>query len=91
MNVEQTKEFVVNMVTEDMAEKMKIASADYPPVVNEFEISGLTPVPSDLVKAPRVAESPLNMECCLTQILEFGKPDIASEMSYEIYLSSTSI
>jgi flavin reductase (DIM6/NTAB) family NADH-FMN oxidoreductase RutF len=80
VNVEQTREFVVSVVTEDIAEKMAITSADYPPEVNEFEVSGLTPVPGDLVKAPRVAESPLSMECRVTQILEFGTPDVESEM-----------
>ncbi len=80
VNIEQTQEFVINMVTEDIAEKMNVASADYPPEVDEFEVSGLTPVPGDLVKAPRVAESPINMECRLTQIVEFGKPDVTAEM-----------
>lgn len=80
VNIEQTREFVVNMVTEEIAERMNIASADYAPEVDEFKISGLTPVPADLVRPPRVAESPINMECRMSQIIEFGKPDIVAEM-----------
>ncbi len=80
VNIEQTKEFVINMVTEEMAQKMNITSTDFPLEVDEFQASGFTPITSDLVKAPRVAESPVNMECCLTQIVEFGKPKITGEM-----------
>jgi len=68
-NVEATGEFVVNVVSEDFAEKMVACSADYPPDVSEFAISGLTPVPSDLVKPPRVKESRVQMECRLLQVV----------------------
>jgi flavin reductase (DIM6/NTAB) family NADH-FMN oxidoreductase RutF len=80
VNIEQVKEFVINMVTEDIAQKMNIASSDYPPQVDEFQVSGFTPFPSDLVRPPRVAESPLNMECCLTRIIEFGRFQTTGEM-----------
>jgi len=53
-NIEAVKEFVVNVVSEEFAEKMNICSAEFPPEVDEFEASGLTPVPSDLVK-PTIA------------------------------------
>ncbi len=71
-NVEATGEFVVNIVSEDFAEQMNITSADVPPEVDEFVESGLTPVPSDLVRAPRVKESRISMECKLEQIVRFG-------------------
>ncbi len=71
-NVEATGEFVVNIVSEDFAERMNITSADVPPEVDEFVESGLTPVPSDLVRAPRVKESRISMECKLEQIVRFG-------------------
>lgn len=71
-NVEATKEFVVNMVSEDIAEQMNICSGEYPPDVDEFVESGLTPIPSDLVKPPRVKESMMSMECKLTQIVHIG-------------------
>lgn len=72
-NVEATKEFVINIVSEDFGEEMNICSFDFPPDVDEFKESGLTPIPSDLVKAPRVQESRIQMECKLVQIIHFGQ------------------
>src|ERR1700730_18625815 len=69
VNIEASKEFVVNIVSEDFAEKMNLCSGEYPPEVDEFELSGLTPVPSELVKPARVKESRVNMECKLHQIV----------------------
>ncbi|HEY7390099.1 MAG TPA: flavin reductase family protein [Bryobacteraceae bacterium] len=69
-NVRETGEFVVNIVTEEIAERMNLTSGEYPAAVDEFEVSKLTPVPSDLVKPPCVLESPVNMECKLLQIVE---------------------
>jgi flavin reductase (DIM6/NTAB) family NADH-FMN oxidoreductase RutF len=69
VNVEATGEFVVNIVSEEFAEQMNLTSADVPPEVDEFELSGLTPIASDLVKPPRVAESKVQMECRLHQIV----------------------
>jgi flavin reductase (DIM6/NTAB) family NADH-FMN oxidoreductase RutF len=71
-NIEATKEFVVNIVSEDFAEKMNICSADFPPEVDEFQVSGLSPIPSDLVKPPRVKESRISMECKLVTVVNFG-------------------
>ena len=68
-NIEATGEFVVNIVSEEFAEKMNMCSADVPPEVDEFVLSGLTPLASDLVKPPRVAESKAQMECRLHQIV----------------------
>jgi flavin reductase (DIM6/NTAB) family NADH-FMN oxidoreductase RutF len=64
-NITTAREFVVSIVSEEFAEKMNLCSGDYSPDVDEFQVSGLTPLPSDLVKAPRVAESHVNMECRL--------------------------
>lgn len=69
-NIEATGEFVVNIVSEDFARQMNLCSEEFPPEVDEFEISGLTPAPSDLVKPPRVAESRVNMECRLLQVVD---------------------
>ena len=69
-NIRATREFVVNIVSEEFAAKMNITSSEFPPEVDEFEQSGLTPVPSGLVKPPRVAESHFNMECRLHQIVD---------------------
>ncbi|HTV04634.1 MAG TPA: flavin reductase family protein [Acidobacteriaceae bacterium] len=68
-NILATKEFVVNIVSEEFAAKMNLTSAEVPPEVDEFELSGLTPLDSDLVKPPRVAESHVHMECRLRQTL----------------------
>ena len=68
-NIRATGEFVVNVVSEEIAEQMNKTSADVPPEVDEFVLSGLTPVASDLVKPPRVAESKAQMECKLRQIV----------------------
>lgn len=72
-NIEATGEFVVNVVTDDIAEAMNRTAADYPPEVNEFDVAGLTPAPSDLVAPPRVAESPVNMECRLDRVIELAE------------------
>jgi flavin reductase (DIM6/NTAB) family NADH-FMN oxidoreductase RutF len=69
-NIEAVREFVVNVVSEEFAAQMNICSAEFPPDVDEFVQSGLTPIPSDLVKPPRVKESHVNMECRLVQIVE---------------------
>ena len=72
-NVEETGEFVVNIVVDDIAAAMNSTSAEYPEDVDEFEIAGLTAIPSDIVKPPRVAESPVNMECRLNQVINLGE------------------
>ncbi len=68
-NIAATKEFVVNVVSERFAEQMNLTSAEFQPEVDEFAESGLTPIPSEKVKPPRVKESPINMECRLLQIV----------------------
>jgi len=72
-NIRATGEFVVNVVTEEIADAMNICSGDYPPEADEFDLSRLTPVASDVVKPPRVKESRINMECVLMQILDFSE------------------
>jgi len=68
-NIEATGEFVVNVVSEELVAQMNICSGEYPPDVDEFALSGLTPVGSDLVKPPRVKEARISMECTLHQII----------------------
>lgn len=72
-NIEATGEFVINIATEELAEKMNATSAEFGPEVDEFVYAGLTPAPAQLVKAPRVLESPVNIECKLNQIVYVGK------------------
>jgi len=73
-NIELTGEFVINVVTKELAEKMNITSANYPSDISEFEKAGLTPITADIVKAPMVAESPVSMECRVIQSIDIGKP-----------------
>jgi flavin reductase (DIM6/NTAB) family NADH-FMN oxidoreductase RutF len=70
VNIRATGEFVVNIVSEEFADKMNICSGEYPSSVDEFSMSGLTPVASEVVRAPRVQESHVNMECKLMQIVD---------------------
>ena len=71
-NIEQTEEFVVNSVDEPLAAQMVLSSGDWPDDVDEFALTALTPVPSDLVKPPRVGESPVSLECRLHRLIELG-------------------
>lgn len=68
-NVEETGEFVVNVVSDAIAAAANASSAEVAPEVDEFQLSGLTPVPSLVVRPPRVAESPAQMECRLLQVI----------------------
>ena len=72
-NIAQTREFVVNMVDETIAERMVQCATDFPHGVDELEIAGLTPQPSRTVKPPRIAESPISLECVRLVTLELGK------------------
>jgi flavin reductase (DIM6/NTAB) family NADH-FMN oxidoreductase RutF len=71
-NVEETREVVINVVNYDIVRQMAVASAQFDRGVNEFIKSGLTPIPSDLVKPFRVKESPINMECKVNDIIPLG-------------------
>lgn len=72
-NVEATGEFVVNMVTADLADRMNVTASEFAPDVDEFEVSGLTPLTSRLVRPPRIAESQVHLECRVAQIVRLGK------------------
>jgi len=69
-NVQETGEFVWNLATRPLAEAMNASCAAVGPEVDEFALAGLTPAPSRLVAAPRVAESPVAFECKVTQIIQ---------------------
>ena len=74
-NIEETGEFAWNLVTRPLAEAMNQSCAAVGPEVSEFELAGMTPVPSRLIKAPRVLESPVSFECKLTQVLQLQGVD----------------
>ncbi len=72
-NIEATREFVVNIVSENFVQQMNTCSGEYPPEVDEFQVSGLTPVPSDMVRPARVKEARVNMECKLVQVVHVSE------------------
>ncbi len=73
-NVRDTGEFVISVVTFELAEAMNLTSGDYEARINEFEVAKLESAPSRVVRPRRVAESPVSFECKLHQILDFN-PD----------------
>jgi len=86
-NIEFSKDFVINTVNENLADAMNKTAAYYPISISEFDEVGLTPINSDIVKAPRLAESPVNMECRVQQTLQFGDdPNISNLVIGEVML-----
>jgi flavin reductase (DIM6/NTAB) family NADH-FMN oxidoreductase RutF len=71
-NIRDTGEFVVNIVTYELAEAMNLTSGEYDASMNEFDVAKLTPQASAIVRPPRVAESPVSFECRHHQILDFS-------------------
>ena len=63
---------MVNVVTFRVAEAMNLTSGDYEISINEFELAKLTTRPSQVVRPPQVAESPVSFECKLNRIIDFG-------------------
>lgn len=74
-NIDDTGEFVWNLANRPLAEAMNETSASVPSDEDEFVRSGLTPVPSTMIAAPRVLESPVNFECKLTQLIALRNLD----------------
>lgn len=81
-NVEQVKEAVINVVNYDMVQQMSLSSTEYPEGENEFLKAGLTMLDSDLVKPPRVAESPVQFECKVTKIEPLGNEGGAGNLIF---------
>lgn len=71
-NVKATMEVVINVVNYDMVHQASLSSTEYPESVNEFDKAGLTMLKSDLVKPFRVAESPVQFECIVKEIITLG-------------------
>ena len=74
-NIEETREFVWNLVTRPLAERMNQTSAPVLPEVDEFTLAGLTPGASRMVAPPRVLESPVAFECRCSQIVQLQRAD----------------
>lgn len=71
-NCKATKQVVINVVNYDIVQQVSLSSTEYPEGINEFLKSGLTMLPSDLVKPYRVAESPVQMECIVNEVIPLG-------------------
>lgn len=71
-NVQEVPEVVINVVDYSMVQQMSLASTEYPKGVNEFVKAGFTMEPSELVKPPRVHESPVHLECKIVEVKALG-------------------
>jgi flavin reductase (DIM6/NTAB) family NADH-FMN oxidoreductase RutF len=85
-NIRRTGEFVVNVVTEDIAEKMNICATDFPPEMSEVELAGFTTTPSQRVKPPRLAEAHAALECREYNTMEIGHSRIILGLVVAIYV-----
>lgn len=72
-NIREVPECVINIVNYDMVQQTSLSSVEYPQGVNEFVKSGLTSVPSELVRPPRVAESYVQLECVVKEVITLGE------------------
>lgn len=73
VNILETGQFVVNLVSEENSRQMNITAIEFDKGVDELEQAGLTTLPSVRVKPPRIAESPVSMECELMQVIDLGE------------------
>lgn len=81
VNIENTREFVVNVVPASLAEKMNQTAFEYDADENEIEMVGLSTVASERVKPPRIVESPIQMECELIQIVNLGDGPLSPHLT----------
>jgi len=72
-NIKAIPEVVINVVNFDIVQQMSLASSPYAPGISEFEKAGFTPIASECIKPFRVAESPVQFECKVNQVMELGK------------------
>jgi flavin reductase (DIM6/NTAB) family NADH-FMN oxidoreductase RutF len=72
-NLKEVPECVINIVNYSMVQQVSLSSCEYPKNINEFAKAGFTQIPSDLVAPPRVAESPIQLECTVAQIIALGE------------------
>jgi flavin reductase (DIM6/NTAB) family NADH-FMN oxidoreductase RutF len=72
-NIKMVPECVINIVNYEMVQQISLASCDYPKGTNEFIKAGFTPLASELVKPPRVAEAPIQLECIVQEVITLGE------------------
>lgn len=80
VNVRQTRQFVLNVVSEPLVHQMNLTAAELDYGVNEFDHAGLNPIASALVRPPRVREAMVHMECELLQVVEVGSGSLAGNL-----------
>jgi len=85
-NIRGTGEFVVNVVTEDLAQQMNICATDFPAEINELEMAGLSTAPSQLVRVPRIAQAHAALECREYTTMEIGRSRIILGRVVAIYI-----
>lgn len=79
-NIRESGEYVINIVNRSIGQQMAHTAIDFDPGVDEFDVSGLTPAPSELVKPPRVLESPASFECQMRSITPVGGPPYGANL-----------
>jgi flavin reductase (DIM6/NTAB) family NADH-FMN oxidoreductase RutF len=85
-NIRRTGEFVVNVVTEDIAKQMNICATDFPAGVDELEMAGLDTTPSQIVKVPRIKQAHAALECREYTTMEIGRSRIILGRVVSIYI-----
>lgn len=85
-NIRRTGEFVVNVVTEDLAQQMNICATDFPAEIDELEMAGLTTTPSQIVKVPRIEQAHAALECREYTTMEIGRSRIILGRVVAIYI-----
>ncbi len=85
-NIRRTGEFVVNVVTEDLATQMNICATDFPSDVEELDMAGLTTAPSQVVKVPRIQQAHAALECREHTTMEIGRSRIILGRVVAIYI-----
>ena len=85
-NIRNTREFVINVVNEALAEAMVTCAIDFPPGVNELEIAQLKTAPSSVVSVPRILDAPASLECREVQTIEIGNSRVILGQVVAIYV-----
>lgn len=85
-NIRRTGEFVVNVVTEDIAKQMNICATDFPAEVNELEMAGFSTAPSKVVKVPRILQAHAALECREHATIEIGRSRVILGRVLSIYV-----
>lgn len=86
-NARETGDFVYNIGNRELLERLLQTSAELHREESEFEWTGLTPIPSEAVKSPRVAEAPISMECTLLDVIRFGEGHLVAGEVVRIHVA----